>query len=139
MRYLAIDLGDKRTGVACGDEILRLPSPIEVIEAPTREVLLTKLDKVVREYGPDALVLGLPLNMDGSEGPAAREAREFGRICSERFSIPCEMQDERLTSFAAESSLDRSGRTHAQKKRLRDALAACEVLKDFFNRTPSGA
>lgn len=134
MRYLAIDLGDKRTGIACGDEVLRLPTPIEVIEAPTREVLLEKLSKAVREYAPDALVVGLPLNMDGSEGPRAREARDFAALCARRFSLPFEMQDERLTSFAAEGSLDRSGRTHGQKKKMRDALAACELLKDFLDR-----
>lgn len=137
MRYLAIDLGDRRTGVACGDDILRLPSPIEVIDAPIREVLLARLEKLVREYGPDALIVGLPVNMDGTEGPRAKMAREFAQECGKRFSIPFEMQDERLTSFAAEFSLNQSGRTHGQKKKLRDALAACEVLKDFFNRHAS--
>ena len=134
MRYLAIDLGDKRTGVACGDDILRLPSPIEVIEASTREVLLSRLDKVVREYGPDALIVGLPMNMDGTEGTRATLAREFADQCAARFALKAIMQDERLTSFAAEAHLDRSGKTHGQKKRMRDALAACEVLKDFFGR-----
>ncbi len=134
MRYIAIDLGDKRTGVACGDDILRLPTPVEVIEAPTREVLLSRLDKVVREYGPDALVVGLPVNMDGTEGERAQMTRTFADQCAARFAIKVLMQDERLTSFAAESHLDRSGKTHGQKKRMRDALAACEVLKDFFGR-----
>ncbi len=132
MRYLAIDLGDKRTGVACGDDILRLPSPIEVIDAPLREILLARLEKLVREYGPDAMVIGLPVNMDGTEGPRAKMAREFADECSKRFSIKTIMQDERLTSFAAEFSLNQSGRTHGQKKKLRDALAACEVLNDYF-------
>jgi len=135
MRYLAIDLGDRRTGVACGDDILRLPAPIEVIDASNREVLLARIGKLVNEYGPDALVVGLPVNMDGTEGPRAKMARDFAQECSTRFSIGFEMQDERLTSFAAEFSLNQSGRTHAQKKKLRDALAACEVLKDFFQRT----
>ncbi len=134
MRYLAIDLGDRRTGVACGDDILRLPAPIEVIDATTREVLLSRLEKLVREYGPDALVVGLPVNMDGTEGPRAKMAREFADVCATRFAITAIMQDERLTSFAAESSLNRSGKTHGQKKKIRDALAACEVLKDFFGR-----
>lgn len=134
MRYLAIDLGDRRTGVACGDDILRLPSPIEVIEAASRETLLSRLDRVVREYGPDELVIGLPINMDGTEGTRARLSRDFSRECEARFGLPCHLQDERLTSFAAEGALDRSGRTHAQKKKLRDALAACELLKDFLER-----
>lgn len=134
MRYLAIDLGDRRTGVACGDDILRLPSPVGMIEANDREVLFKGLERFIREYGPDALVIGLPVNMDGTEGPRAVMSREFAAECAKRFSIACEMQDERLTSFGAEQHLKQSGRTHAQKKKLRDALAACEVLKDFFGR-----
>ncbi len=132
MRYLAIDLGDRRTGVACGDDILKLPAPIEVIDAKSREVLLARIEKLVREYGPDALVVGLPVNMDGTEGPRAKLARDFADECAKRFAIKAIMQDERLTSFAAESALNRSGKTHGQKKNIRDALAACEVLKDFF-------
>ncbi len=134
MRYLAIDLGDRRTGVACGDDILRLPSPVGMIEANDREVLFKGLERFIREYGPDALIIGLPVNMDGTEGPRAIMSREFAAECAKRFSIACEMQDERLTSFGAEQHLKQSGRTHAQKKKLRDALAACEVLKDFFGR-----
>lgn len=134
MRYLAIDLGDRRTGVACGDDILRLPAPVGMIEASDREVLMKGIERFIREYGPDALIIGLPVNMDGTEGPRAAMSREFAAQCTARFSIACEMQDERLTSFGAEEHLKQSGRTHAQKKKLRDALAACEVLKDFFGR-----
>ncbi len=136
MRYLAIDLGDKRTGVACGDDILRLPSPVEVIEASTTEALLTRLEKVAREYGPDALVVGLPRNMAGPAGPRATSARAFAEVCAARLAIPAFMQDERLTSFAAEGALNRSGKTHGQKKRIRDALAACELLKDYLGAAP---
>lgn len=134
MRYLAIDLGDKRTGIATADDVLRLPMPVEVIEAPTRDVLMHALARVIDAQGPDALVIGLPLNMDGSEGPRARLTREFAAGCTARFALPVHFQDERLTSHAAEASLNRSGRTHAQKRRIRDALAACELLKDFLAR-----
>lgn len=132
MRFLAIDLGDRRTGLACADDVLRIPAPIEVIEASTREVLLQSLARAIDAYGPDALLIGLPLNMDGSEGPRAKMTRDFALACEERFRLPVHFQDERLTSHAAEGSLNRSGRTHAQKKRIRDALAACELLKDFL-------
>jgi putative Holliday junction resolvase len=70
--------------------------------------------------------------MDGSEGPRAKLTRDFALACEQRFQLPLHFQDERLTSHAAESSLNRSGRTHAQKRRIRDALAACELLKDFL-------
>jgi len=132
MRFLAIDLGDRRTGLACADDVLRIPAPIEVIEASTHEVLMQSLAHAVDSYAPDALVIGLPLNMDGSEGPRAKMTRDFALACEERFRLPVHFQDERLTSHAAETSLNRSGRTHAQKRRIRDALAACELLKDFL-------
>ena len=64
----------------------------------------------------------------------ARDARAFAAELSERTGIPVHMQDERLTSFAAEEHLKQSGRTHKQKKKVRDALAAVEMIRDYFNR-----
>jgi putative Holliday junction resolvase len=72
--------------------------------------------------------------MDGTEGPAARSARDFARQIAERSGRPIHWQDERLTSDAAEDHLDGSGRTHKQKKQIRDALAAAEILRDFLAR-----
>lgn len=135
MRYLAIDLGDKRTGLALGDDITRLVSPVKVLDVPRGPLLLEALVKAVDEQRPDAVVIGLPINMDGTEGPAARSIREFAACLAEKVSIPVHFQDERLSSYAAEQHLNQSGRTRKQKKELRDALAACEVLNDFLARS----
>lgn len=132
MRYLAIDLGDKRTGVAVGDDGTRLVSPLEVIAAP-RSRIMESLLEVVDEHGPGALVIGLPLNMDGTEGPQAQLVREFGNQLAAATKLPVHFQDERLSSYAAEEHLKGSGRTHKQKKQLRDALAAAEILRDFLD------
>lgn len=136
MRYLCIDLGDKRTGFACGDDVLFLVQPLLVAEAPSREAQLVTSLKMIEEYGPDRVVLGMPFNMDGSEGPRAKLTREFGDALLQRLP-PCTRvtlvyQDERLSSFAAEEKLNRTGRTHGEKKALRDALAACAILEDFL-------
>ena len=131
MRYLAIDLGDARTGIATGDDVLRLATPVKVIEA-SGDALWRALDAVVREHGPDALVIGLPLHMDGRESPRSAAARAFGAAAGARWSLPVHFQDERLTSFDADQRMARSGRTHAQKKAIRDALAACALLEDFL-------
>jgi putative Holliday junction resolvase len=132
MRYLAVDVGDKRTGLAAGDGVVRLVQPVEVIQVPRGPALLDALARAVERHGPDALVVGLPLNMDGSEGGAAKSVREFGALLAERTRLPVHYQDERLTSFEADERMARSGRTHREKRELRDALAACAILEGFL-------
>ena len=132
MRYLAIDLGDKRTGVAAGDNVTGIITPLEVVNvAPA--LLLDELLKVIASHKPDAIVVGVPLNMDGSEGGPAKKAREFGATLSQRASVPVQFQDERLTSYAADQAMNQSGRTHKRKKEWRDALAAAEILRDYLD------
>jgi putative holliday junction resolvase len=133
VRYLGIDLGDKRTGIALGDDETKLVSPIGVVVAPrTSDALFNGLMKVIDQHGPHALVIGLPLNMDGTEGAAAKSVREFGTQLIAKTNLPVHFQDERLTSYAADQRMAQSGRTHKQKKELRDALAAAEILRDFL-------
>jgi putative Holliday junction resolvase len=71
--------------------------------------------------------------MDGTEGPAAKAARDFGERLAARSNLPVHFQDERLTSYAADQSMAQSGRTHKQKKELRDALAAAELLREILD------
>lgn len=132
MRYLAIDLGDKRTGVAAGDDVTRIITPLQVIAvAPT--LRMDELLKAIASHKPDAIVLGLPLNADGSDSPAAKKSRAFGATLAQRANLPVHFQDERLTSYAADQSMARSGRTRKDKKEIRDALAAAEILRDFLD------
>lgn len=136
MRYLAIDLGDKRTGFASGDDVVGIVQPLAVVEAPTRELQLKASLRTIDEYGPNRVVIGLPYNMDGSEGPRAKLVREFAAELAARLPrfprVEISFQDERLSSFAAEERLARTGRTHGEKKALRDALAACAILEDHL-------
>ena len=135
MRYLAIDLGDKRTGIAVGDDETGIASPVAGLPIAPGPALVRTILRAIEEHAPDALVLGLPLNMDGSEGPRARRTRAFGAELEAAIDRPLYYQDERLTSFAAEQRLAGSGRTHKQKKKeVRDALAAAEILEDYMNR-----
>jgi putative Holliday junction resolvase len=133
MRYLAIDLGDRRTGLAVGDDQTGVVSPVAVIEIRRGEALIDAVLAQIHEHEPDAIVIGLPLNMDGTEGERAKIVGAFGAALSQRCTIPIHYQDERLTSFAADERLARSGRTHRQKKELRDALAAAEILRDYLD------
>ena len=132
MRYLAIDLGAKRTGLAAGDDVLRLVQPVEVIDVPRGPALSDALARAVERHGPDALVVGLPLNMDGSEGAAAAEVRAFGATIAARTGLAVHFHDERLSSFEADQRMARTGRTHREKKQLRDALAACAILESYL-------
>jgi len=139
MRYLAIDLGDKRTGIAVGDDETRLASPVATLPVAAGPALLQALLDEIARHAPDALVLGLPVSMDGSEGTRARLTRAFGVELDAATEQPLFYQDERLTSYAADKRLAGSGRTHKQKKKARDALAAVEILEDFLRGLMPGA
>lgn len=144
MRYLCIDLGDKRTGLALGDSITRLVSPIDVLEVPIAnrngEDLLDALARAIDEQvgkTSAALVFGLPINMDDTEGPRAKLVRAFAARLAARTAHPIHFQDERLSSAAADWSMSQSGLTHKQKKQRRDALAAASILRDFLAGLPA--
>lgn len=141
MRYLCLDLGDKRTGLAVGDDETRSVFPLAVLEAPMSEGqagerLLGLIHDAVREQGARALVVGLPINMDGTEGRRADMVRAFAARAAARVGVPAHFQDERLTSAAADWEMAGSGMTRGEKKRRRDALAAAAILRDFLDALP---
>lgn len=133
MMYLAIDRGGKRTGLAVGDDVLCMASPVDVIHTASEEELLRQIDKAIIEHMPDQLVLGLPLNMDDSEGPAAKTARAFAELLTQRTGKVVHLVDERLSSYHADQLMSQTGLTHGQKKARRDALAAANILQAFLD------
>jgi len=138
VRYLAIDLGDKRTGLALGDSVTRLATPVRVVEVSVAvrggEELLEVLAKAVGELlgSSGELVVGLPLNMDGTEGPRSKSVRGFAERLRVRTGRVVHFADERLSTADADWSLARSGLTHKQKKERRDAIAAAGILEEFL-------
>ena len=145
MRYLAIDLGDKRTGLALGDSITRIASPYDVIEIDlannNANALLDALvraanDAIGRPSADSTLVFGLPINMDDTEGPAAKKVRAFAARFAEHAPYQMVFHDERLTTAQADWIMAQSGLTHGQKKARRDAIAAAEILKSFLDSLP---
>ncbi len=136
MRYLAIDPGGKRTGLAVGDDGSRIVTPLEVIVTAAPHERLVAIGRAIDAQGPDALVVGLPLNMDGSAGPAAEAARGFARTLEQRFDLPVHLADERLSSAVADEQMSRRGLTRGDKKARRDALAAAAILRDFLESLP---
>jgi len=132
MRYLAIDYGDKRTGLAICDAAETIATPLAVV--PSRTELLKKVADIIERESIEAIVLGLPLNMDGSEGPQARLVLKFAEQLKEQIVIPVYFQDERLSSFSAEDKLAATHFTRGSKKKHLDAIAAAEILEAFLEK-----
>ena len=134
MRYLAIDYGLKRIGLAICDVSETIVSPLCQLERDRRypAKLLLQIDTIAGENQVDAVVVGLPINMDGTEGDQARLTRKFCADLAEVITIPLYLQDERLSSSAADEMLSESGLTSNKRRQRRDMLAACDILGDFL-------
>ena len=132
MRYLAIDYGAKRTGLAICDSAETIASPLAVVQG--RKELLKKIADVVKTENVEAIVLGLPLNMDDSHGPQAKLVFQFAEQLKAHLQIPIYFQDERLSTFGAEEKLAPAEFTRKMKKKRLDAVAAAEILEAFLEQ-----
>jgi len=139
MRYLAIDLGDKRTGTALGDDGTGIASPHETVVTGSADERLRLLVKLIETEAPDAVVIGLPLHMDGSESLGVEKARAVGKALHEATGVAVKYADERQTSQMADEHMAGTGLTHKQKKARRDALAAMSILRIFFEHGEVGS
>jgi putative Holliday junction resolvase len=136
MRYLAIDHGMKRTGLAICDAEEKIASPLRVVHS--QRDLVQQILRIVETEGVGAVVVGLPVNMDDSEGSQAKAAKAFAQKLGAQLDVPVHLQDERLSSFAAEEKLEASGLSRGKKRGLVDAIAAAEILQAFLDRNRSG-
>ena len=134
MRYLAIDYGTRHIGLAVCDRTETIASPLAVIEG--QKALFEKIAAIVETENIEAVVLGLPLNMDDSQGPQAKLVLQFAEQLKKLIEIPIHLQDERLSSFAAEQRMASDGFKRKKKKRL-DAIAAMEILETFLEQKNS--
>jgi len=136
MRYLSIDYGSKRVGLAICDAEETIVSPLRLLKVdPSRpQRLIEQIGRIVTEHQAEAVVVGLPLNMDDSEGQQAKLTRQFVKRLCKTVDKPVHFQDERLSSEAADGMLAESGLSKKKRKEKRDMLAACEILNDFLNR-----
>ena len=130
MRYLAIDYGDKHVGLAICDAAETIASPLTVLHAPADP--LERIEQIVREEKVEAVVVGLPLNMDDTEGPQARLVQKFAERLQEHLDIPVHFQDERLSSFSAEEKLAPAEFSRDKKRKRLDAIAAAVILEAFL-------
>jgi len=138
MRYLGIDLGRARIGLALADDVLRTARPLEAMKHVSAEGDVARIAAVAREWEVDLAVVGLPLNMDGSEGPGARHARAFAARLGEVLRVPVETFDERLSTFEAEGRLRDRGVPRRSFRERVDPEAAAVILQGWLDR-PGGS
>jgi putative Holliday junction resolvase len=138
MRTLAIDLGNRRVGLALSDEGARFATPYDVLHVNSPDDALAPILKLIEKEDIKRVVIGLPLNMDDSVGPAAKAAMKWGQDLALRSRVDIVFVDERLSSFAAEQRLidrKRGGAkmTRGQKKQMLDAHAAAGFLQEYLD------
>ena len=130
-RWLGIDHGTKRIGIAAGGSEDGIASPLAVVAARPLRLALEKIRQLAGEYEVDGVVVGWPLNMDDTEGPQGRLARQMASSLAEATGLEVRLWDERLSSFAADQALANTY-TRKKKKARQDAVAAAAMLAHFL-------
>ena len=134
MRLAALDVGDARIGVAVSDELGITAQGIGVVRRVGGRRDLEALSQMLAPYAPERLVVGLPLNMNGTEGPQASRVRAFADKVAAHLGLPVEFWDERLTTVAAERILLEGDVSRRRRRELVDRVAATLILEGFLAR-----
>lgn len=135
---LALDLGDARTGVAFSDATELLAGQAYSITEHHKEKLLERLCSLIGEQKPRRVVVGLPSNMDGSQGPRAQAARQFAQALEAACGVETELWDERMTSVMANRILSDAGKKRQKQRRQVDAVAASLILQSYLDSGRAG-
>lgn len=132
MKIMAIDYGDAHTGIAVSDALGMLCGFSTVITAYRPEVVADKIKALAAEHGVTELVLGHPINMDGTRGPRAEKAEGFAELLRELTSLPVTLWDERRTTVDAHNILMNNGKNAKERKKTVDAVAAALMLEGYL-------
>ena len=133
-RLIGIDLGTKTIGLALSDVERRIATPLETIARVKFTQDVARLVKLIAKFEPAALVIGLPLNMDGSEGPRVQSTRAFVRACGGHIGLPFVFWDERLSTAAVTRSLIEQDASRAKRAAVVDKMAAAYILQGAIER-----
>jgi len=133
VRYLGLDLGRATIGLALADDVLRTARALETIRRSKEAADLDAIRRIVQEYEVDRAVVGLPINMDGTEGSSARLARAFAKKMEASLGIRVSLFDERLSTFEAETRLRHRGLAFRERRALIDAEAAAVILQNWLD------
>ena len=132
MRIMAIDYGDAHTGIAISDPTGFLAGFTTVIDAYRPEVVVERIADLAKEHGVEELVLGHPINMDGTRGPRSEKAQAMAQLLREATSLPVTLWDERRTTIDAHQILMGSGKNAKKRKKVVDAVAASLILEGYL-------
>ena len=133
MRIMAVDYGDARTGVAISDLLCSITGSTQVIHGRIQEKLIASLVQIVKENEVGEIVIGLPRNMDGSEGPRAELCRQFAARVEEETALPVKLWDERWTTVEAHRILNDHNYHGKKRKNTVDAVAASLILEGYLD------
>ena len=139
MRMLGIDWGERRIGLAVSDPDGQVAVPVATLEVSGERQALEGVAAAGRERECRRMVMGLPLNMDGTEGAMARKTRAFAEKLEKRTGLPVVLLDERLSSWSAERQLHAANRKCSRRDGLKDKLAARIILQEYLDSTKESA
>lgn len=137
-RLLGLDLGEKTIGLALSDTLLTVATPLKTLKRGKFKNDAAVLGALVREHGVGGLVIGLPINMDGSDGPAAQSARAFARNVTQATDLPVALVDERLSTAAVTRTLLDADASRRRRAELVDKMAAAYMLQNALERLRRG-
>lgn len=130
---LCFDFGEQRIGVAVGEHMLASANPLTTIHGESNKVRFEAIDKLIEEWQPKLLVVGLPLNVDGSAHNMTLLCKKFARRLNGRFNLPVMLVDERYSSIEASEKLNDAGVKGRAQKEMLDQVAAQGILQSYFN------
>lgn len=133
-RLLGFDLGEKTIGLALSDIMLTVATPLETLKRGKFSVDVLALESLIHKHGVGGLVIGLPLNMDGTDGPSAQSARAFGRNFAARSQLPIVFWDERLSTAAVTRTLLEADSSRKRRSEVVDKMAAAYILQGALDR-----
>ncbi|MDI6812078.1 MAG: Holliday junction resolvase RuvX [Desulfitobacteriaceae bacterium] len=132
MRIMGLDFGERTIGVAVSDELLWTAQGILTIRRSSKDMEM--LENIIREYAVEIIVLGYPKNMNGTTGPRAEKTKKFAQKLKEKFALPVELWDERLSTVAAQRTLLEGDVSRAKRKKVVDKMAAVFILQGYLDR-----
>lgn len=133
MKIMAVDYGDVRTGLAVCDRTEFLASPIGTIEERNAQLLAMKVAHMAEQYEVGEIIVGLPLNMNGSKGPRAEKCQAFAELLSQLTELPVNMWDERSTTVTAHNILNETDVRGKKRKAVVDTVAATVILEAYLD------
>ena len=131
---MAFDFGEQRIGVAIGEHLIQAANPLTTIDTESNSVRFDKITVLINEWKPSLLVVGYPLNTDGTEHAVTQLCKKFARRLNGRFNLPVVLVDERYSSVEASQLLNAQGIKGRAQKAMLDVVAAQTILQSYFNQ-----